>query len=80
MVKVGKLLQERGDLRLKLCGKAVPKDGLEEAAAKALAARRTEAAKDYFAGSFGVAADRLFVCDPEIEMEPEAIPRVELIM
>lgn len=80
LMKVGKLLQERGDLLLKLCGKAVPKDGLEEEAARALAARRAEAAKDYFTGSFGVASDRLFVCDPEVEMKPEAIPRVELIM
>jgi hypothetical protein len=58
----------------------VPKDGLEVAAAKAPAARRAEATKDYFAGSFGVATARLFVSDPEIEMEPEAIPRLELIM
>lgn len=76
LAKVEKLLQEHGNLSLKYCGKAVPNDGLEGVAAWTLAARRAEATRDYFVGSFGIAADRLFLCDPVDEIDAEAKPRI----
>jgi hypothetical protein len=78
--KVGKLLQERTNLRVKLCGKAVPRDGLSGDAARALAAMRAETLKDYFASQYGIATDRLFLCDPELDKDEAAQPRVDLTL
>jgi len=80
LAKVGKLLQERQNLRVKLCGKAVPQDGLTGDAALALAKQRAEALKDYFANQHGIATDRLFLCDPELDTDAEAKPRVDLAL
>ena len=80
LAKVGKLLQERQDLRVKLCGKAVPRDGLAGDAALALARLRAEALKDYFVNQHAIATDRLFLCDPEFEQDAEARPRVDLAL
>ena len=80
LAKVGTLLGERPKLRLKLCGKAVMRDKLTEEAAKTLASRRAEVLKDYFANQHGIAIDRLFLCDPELDQDAEALPRVELVL
>jgi len=80
LAKVGKLLQERQNLRVKLCGKAVPQDGLTGDAALALARQRAEALKDYFVKQYGIATDRLFLCDPELDQDAEAKPRVDLAL
>lgn len=78
--KVGKLLQERKNLRIKLCGKAVARDGLSGDAARDLAAKRAAALKDYFASQYGIATDRMFLCDPEIDKDADAQARVDLLL
>ena len=78
--KVGKLLQKRTKLRLKLCGKTVPRDGLSGDAALALATKRAEGLKDYFVKQYGIASDRLFLCDPELDKGADAQPRVDLTL
>ena len=78
--KVGKLLQKRAKLRLKLCGKAVPRDGVSGEAALALANKRAEGLKDYFVKQYGIASDRLFLCDPELDKGADAQPRVDLTL
>jgi hypothetical protein len=80
LAKVGKLLQERQNLRVKLCGKAVPQDGLSGDAALALARQRAEALKDHFVKQYGIASDRLFLCDPEFAQDAAAGPRVDLAL
>lgn len=80
LARVAKLLQERKNLRIKLCGKTVPKDGVSEGEAQALATRRAEGLKDYFAGQYGIATDRLFLCEPGFDQDAEATPRVELLL
>ncbi len=78
--KVGKLLRERTNLRIKLCGKAVPRDGLNGDAARNLAIKRAETLKDYFVSEYGIASDRLFLCDPVLDKDEEAQPRVDLTL
>ena len=78
--KVGKLLQERTDLRLKLCGMAVPGDKLSGDAARDLATKRAETIKDYFVSKYGIASDRLFLCEPALDQDKEALPRVDLTL
>lgn len=80
LAKVGKLLQERQNLRVKLCGKAVPQDGLSGDAALALARQRAEALKNYFVNQYAIASDRLFLCDPELEQDAASRPRVDLAL
>jgi len=80
LVKIGKLLQERTKLRVKLCGKAVPRDGLSGDAALALATKRAETLKDYFVSQYGIASERLFLCDPELDKDADATPRVDLTL
>ena len=45
-----------------------------------LARNRSEALKDYLVEKQGVAAERLFICHPQIDKEEEALPRVELVI
>ncbi len=80
LAKVGALLQERQNLRVKLCGKAVPQDGVAGDAALTLARQRAEVLKDYFTSQYGIATDRLFLCDPELDPNAEAKPRVDLAL
>jgi len=78
--KLGKLLQERQKLGVKLCGKSVSQDGATEAAARLLAGQRAEMLKDILVTKYGIATDRLFLCDPEFDNDSEAKPRVELLL
>ena len=80
LAKIGKLLGDRQNLRLKLCGKAVARDELSDEAAKALASRRAEVLKDFFTNQYGIATDRLFLCEPELDRNAEAQARVELVL
>jgi hypothetical protein len=87
--KMAELLKDRPGVRLVLCGKAAPPDFLpqdrekpslseeERARLLDLARKRAGAVKDYLIEQ-GIAADRLFICDPSIEKEKEALPRVEI--
>lgn len=45
---------------------------------QALAHRRAAVAKDYLVSRRGIAAERLFVCKPELDSAAEAKPRLEL--
>jgi|GEM_PF-6371705 len=87
--KMAKLLKDRPGVRLVLCGKAAPPDFQEKGREKPslseeerarlldLARKRSGAVKDYLIEQ-GIAADRLFICDPRIEQVKEARPRVEI--
>ncbi len=89
--KVAQLMRDRGGLRIKLCGMAVPADreplGLpaegELAAEQAqrlegLARERALAIKEYLIAQDGVKVDHLFICTPEVSAKPDAVPRVKL--
>lgn len=87
--KMAELLKDRPGVRLVLCGKAVPGDFRpqdrekpslseeEKARLLDLARKRAGAVKDYLIKQ-GIVADRLFICDPGIEQEKDARPRVEI--
>jgi len=89
--KVAQLMRDRGGLRIKLCGMAVPADreplGLPaegELAAEqvqrleGLARERALAIKEYLIAQDGVKVDHLFICTPEVSAKPDAVPRVKL--
>lgn len=80
LAKIGKLLQEREKLGIKLCGKSASMDAVTEEAARALATRRAERLKDILVNEYGIASDRLFLCEPELDKDAAARPRVELLL
>jgi len=55
-----------------------PPPPISEEQLQALARQRATAAKDYLINRHGVAAERLFVCKPELDTAAEAKPRLEL--
>lgn len=80
LVKIGKLLQDRQKLSIKLCGKSVTQDGVTDKAARLLASQRAEMLKDMLVTQYGIATDRLFLCEPEFDIDIEGKPRVELLL
>lgn len=81
---LAQLLADRPKVRLNLCGMAAPPDAAiivgEEAETLLLdlATRRAEAVKAHLVNAGEIAPERLFVCAPAIEEEPEALPRVAI--
>ncbi|MDH3311211.1 MAG: DUF748 domain-containing protein [Gammaproteobacteria bacterium] len=80
LVKIGKLLQDRLKLSIKLCGKSVTQDGVTDKAARLLASQRAEMLKDMLVTQYSIATDRLFLCEPEFDIDIEGKPRVELLL
>lgn len=90
--RIAALLGERPQLRLRLCGKAVPADLPDDAATRAidapgradlliqLAQARAEAVKDDLVDAHGVAPERLFLCQPEALAGEAESGRVELLI
>jgi hypothetical protein len=80
---VVKLLKEKKELRLNICGTAVPGDFPEKDIEKnkeafhGFADQRSNVIKDYFINQ-GIYHDRLFLCNPEVDMGEEASPMVKL--
>ncbi len=94
--RMAAILNEHPDARVVLCGKATaaesarlqrplaskrssPAEGTAAAALRDLAQRRAMAVKDSLVRA-GVAANRLYLCAPEIDSSPGAAPRVEVSM
>ncbi len=81
--KVKQILVEKPDMRLTICGKTVPGDlpdkNVEENKDDFLsvAKQRSQVIQDYFVDQ-GISADRLFLCNPEVDLSDNALPRVEL--
>lgn len=80
---VKKLMSEKKEMRLTICGVAVPGDlpnltveGNEENFLS-LANQRAQVIQDYFV-SQGISVERLFVCNPEVDIEKEAQPRATM--
>ncbi len=80
---VAKLLKEKKELRLKICGFStsgdLPGKNIEKDkdAFLSLADQRSNTIKEYFI-SQGIQHDRLFTCTSEIDIKEDALPRVEL--
>jgi len=58
----------------------VPPPEISDEDLQALARRRAETVKPRLVERHGIAAERLFVCHPEIDSGPGALPRVELLI
>ena len=84
-------MRDRGGLRIKLCGIAVPADRAPldlpvegELAPEqlerlnTLARERALVIKEYLIGQDGVKVDHLFICTPEVSAKPDGVPRVKL--
>lgn len=71
--RVTALMRDRTKIRIRLCGKAVPTDGLGgEDSARALAETRTATIKDHLVTSQRTATERLFICRPAIDDRADA--------
>lgn len=87
---IAKLLRERPQLQLRLCGLAVPADrnALAGGAARhigddtllGLARQRAERVKDALVGDHRITPERLFVCHPDIDDNPQSEPRVRPVI
>ena len=83
LTKVKKLLSEKKEMRLTICGVTVPGDlpNLTVEGNKedflSLANQRAHVIQDYFV-SQGISIERLFVCNPEVDIEEEAQPRATM--
>jgi hypothetical protein len=80
---IEKVLAEKEKLRLTICGVAIPED-LPELDHKenieafhSFADQRAHMLRDYFI-ELGVAPERIFLCNPEIDINENAFPRAEL--
>lgn len=88
--KLASLLNERPKMRLRICGKAWSGEAADIPGARALAERdradrlrqlaqaRGEAIKGALAQAHGVAADRLFLCQPEVGDDQALAGRADL--
>lgn len=80
---IHKLLSEKEALRLTICGTAIPEDlpgqtvKSNKDAFMALADQRALGIQDYFVAK-GIAVERLFVCNPSVDMAKEAKPMATL--
>lgn len=83
LATVKKLMSEKKEMRLTICGIAVPGDlpNLTMEGNKenflSLANQRAHLIQDYFV-SQGISIERLFVCNPEVDIEEEAQPRANM--
>jgi hypothetical protein len=83
LTTVKNMLAEKKEMRLTVCGVAVPGDlpkltveGNKESFLS-LANQRAQVIQDYFV-SQGISVERLFVCNPEVDIEEEAQPRAAM--
>ena len=84
--KLALLLAEKQKLRLNICSLTTAEeiaaltgeDGKKEHQGLALADQRSKVVKSYLLENKGIAADRLFLCQSQIDSEPGAAARVEL--
>jgi hypothetical protein len=59
---------------------APPPPQIPDSALEGLAGNRAEALKDHLVEQYGIAADRLYLCLPDIDGELDAKPRVDLLI
>lgn len=86
--KVAELMNDRPRLSVRLCGRATAKDRQAapgapadpDAALLALAQARAEGLKDHLVRVHGVDPGRLLVCRPELDPDPKAAPRVDMLI
>jgi hypothetical protein len=81
------LMTDRPGIQIKLCGKAVENDrtvmkrkARTDERLLALARERASAVKYHLVHQHGIPAERLFICNPEIDSREDATPRVELLL
>ena len=81
------LMTDRPGIQLKLCGKGVENDrtvmkrkARTDERLLALARERASSVKDHLVHRHGITAERLFICNPEIDSHEDATPRVELLL
>ena len=81
------LMTDRPSIQMKLCGKAAENDrAVMKKKARtdehllALARERASSVKDHLVHQHGIEAERLFICNPELDNHEDAIPRVELLL
>lgn len=81
------LMTDRPGIQMKLCGKAVENDrtvmkrkARTDERLLALARERASAIKDHLVHQHGITAERLFICNPEVDVQEDAVPRVELLL
>jgi hypothetical protein len=81
------LMTDRPGIQMRLCGKAVASDRTvlrkktdTEERLQALAKERASVIKDHLVHQHGITAERLFICNPEIDKQEAAKPRVELLL
>ncbi len=88
-IRLARLLRDRPALSLHLCGRATPGDARALATAGvpppeleprllALARNRADALKRLLVDEHEIEAARLFVCRPEVDDDPAAVPRIDL--
>ncbi len=85
--RVAELMKEREEVELKLCAQSVDEDlvplGVDDPSGEvlnSLARERGSFVKDYLYTKHGVATQRLFVCDPEVDTSDDARARVEILI
>lgn len=91
--RLADVLSQRPGLRLRLCGQAVLADGpargldselstraKQESVLLELARQRAKTVKEALIQRHSVASERLFVCLPEIDAKPDALPRVDVLL
>ncbi len=92
--RVATLMEERPEIRLKLCGKATPTDRTTEDGSTTkeppvdnndsdlltLARNRASAIKDFLVTRKGIAPERLFICKPEVDNTTDAAHQVEILI
>ena len=85
--RVAGLMTDRPGIEMKLCGKAVASDltvmkkrADTEERLQALARERASVIKEHLVDQHGITAERLFICNPEVDSQEDASPRVELLL
>lgn len=91
--KIADLFKQRPKLQLRLCGfataadrpatpknKKPPEESEVTSQLEALARQRAEGVKDLLVTRYGIAPGQLFLCQPQIDTDAAAKPRVELLL
>ena len=85
--RVAGLMTDRPGIQMRLCGKSVASDRTvmrkktdTEERLQALARERASVINDHLVHQHGITAERLFICNPEIDNQEDATPRVELLL